>query len=301
MSYHYHYVLLLAMLIFTTTIRAQLSDLSRIEYTFFPQRNSDNSFRRLRIFAKYPVKLNDNESYLVPGIEYRNVNFIYRDETTFDINGLERFSSLEASLAYTFKLKNNWRFAAQAGAIAASNFEKEGLNSEDILFTGSFYFVKNKKEDPNINKPWRLILGLRYSTNAGRPFPLPFINYYREFRSNWSFVLGVPKSNVKYVFKKKNALQVFTTLDGFFANIQNNRNFFDLVTSEQKTASNISMTIVLSGLGYERYLTNHLMLYSYAGFTVINDIRLRDNDQEDVLTINDQNSLYIRAGLKLKI
>ncbi len=294
------YILFLVILIFTITIQAQLSDLARVEYTFFPQRNSDNSFRRLRIFAKYPIKLNDKSSYLVPGIEYRNVNFIYRDQTSFDTNDLERFSSFEGSLIYTFKLENDWRFAAQAGAIVASNFAGKGINDEDLLFTGSLLFLKDKTEKTNL-KPWRLILGVRYSTTAGRPFPLPFVNYYREFRPDWSFVLGVPKSNIKYRFMEKNVFQGFITLDGFFANIQNNQSFTDIITSEEKIANNISMTIVLAGLGYERYLTNHLVLYSYAGFTVVNDIRLRNNDQEDVLTINDQNSLYVRAGLKFKL
>ncbi|WP_299604608.1 DUF6268 family outer membrane beta-barrel protein [uncultured Aquimarina sp.] len=282
------------------TMYSQLSDLARIEYTYFPQRDSDNSFRRFRTFIKYPIKLNDKGSYLIPGIEYRNFNFRYRDEVNFDKTDLERFSSFEASLGYTFKLKNDWRFAAQLGGIVASNFENGEIDKDDILFTGSVFFIKDhtKKEIP---KPWRLILGIRYSTTAGRPFPLPFINYYREFKPNWSFVLGVPKSNIKYRFKKKNAVQAFATLDGFFANIQNNRNFNDSITAEEKVANNISMTIVLAGLGYERFITKNLVFYTYGGFTILNDIRLRDDDQENVLTLNDQNSFYIRGGLKLKL
>ncbi|WP_378175552.1 DUF6268 family outer membrane beta-barrel protein [Aquimarina sp. SS2-1] len=293
-------ILFVIISVFAWSVQSQVSDLARIEYTFFPQRESDNSFRRLRVFAKYPIKLNNRGSYLVPGIEYRNVNFIYRDVTSFDTRDLERFGSFEASLAYTFKLKNNWRFAAQAGAIAASNFEEGGIISDDVLFTGSVYFVKDKTREA-LPKPWRLILGIRYSTTAGRPFPLPFVNYYREFRPYWSFVLGVPKSNIKFRFKRRNALQAFVTLDGFFANIQNNRSFVDDITLEEKIANNISMTIVLAGLGYERYITDHIVFYTYTGFTVINDIRLRNDDQEKVLTINDQNSFYIRGGLKVKL
>ncbi|MBQ0733390.1 hypothetical protein [Aquimarina celericrescens] len=294
------YILLFAFSCFVMAMQSQVSDLARLEYTYFPQRSSDNSFRRLRVFAKYPIRLNDKGSYLVPGIEYRNVNFIYRDATFFETNDLERFSSFTGSLIYTFKMNNDWRFVAQTGVIVASNFEGDGINADDTILTGALLFLKDKT-DETVPKPWRLIFGVRYSTTAGRPFPLPFINYYREFRPNWSYVIGVPKTNIKYTFKEKNVIQGFMTLDGFFANIQNNKNFTDPQTAEERTANNISMTIVLAGLGYERYLTNHLVVYSYAGFTVVNDIRLRNNDQEDVLTINDQNSLYIRAGIKLKI
>ncbi|MBP2830747.1 hypothetical protein J8281_00990 [Aquimarina sp. U1-2] len=297
---HLKHVQIFICFLFVITMQSQVSDLARLEYTYFPQRNSDNSFRRLRVFAKYPVKLNDKGSYLVPGIEYQNVNFIYRDETFFDTSDLERFSSFTGSLIYTFKLKNNWRFVAQTGLMIASNFEGDGINADDTIFTGALLFLKDKT-DASVAKPWRLIFGVRYSTTAGIPIPLPFINYYREFRPNWSYVIGVPKTNIKYTFKEKNVVQGFVTLDGFFANIQNNKRFTDLPNTEEKIANSISMTIVLAGLGYERYLTNHLVVYSYAGFTLVNDIRLRDDDQEDVLTINDQNSLYIRAGIKLKI
>ncbi|GAA4271959.1 DUF6268 family outer membrane beta-barrel protein [Aquimarina gracilis] len=293
------FVLIIILLSFWS-IKSQVSDLARTEYTYFPQRDSDNSFRRFRALANFPVKLNNKGSYFVTGIEYRNVNFLYRDETSFNTDNLERFSSFEVNVGITFKLKNNWRFAVRSGLIAASNFEQNKLISDDLLFTGSFYFVKNKMRE-NIFKPWRLVLGLRYSTTAGRPFPLPFINYYRRFDPSWSFVLGVPKTNIKYYFNERNIIQGLVTLDGFFANIQNNQVFFNQQEQDIRSAANISMTTALAGIGYEHYFTKHLLFYTYTGFTIINDIRLRNKDREDVLTINDQNSFYLRAGIKLKI
>ncbi|SHJ10501.1 DUF6268 family outer membrane beta-barrel protein [Aquimarina spongiae] len=293
-------LILLFIIISEVPILAQVSDLARIEYTYFPQKDSDNSFRRFRALANFPIKLNNKGSYLVPGLEYRNINFIYRDQTTFNTDNLERFSSFEVNIGITFTLKNNWRFATRAGMIAASNFEQDKLITDDLLFTGSFYFVKNKMKD-DLLKPWRLILGLRYSTTAGRPFPLPFVNYFRQFHPSWSFVLGVPKTNVKYYFNQSNILQGFVTLDGFFANLQNNQVFFNQQEQEVKNAANISMTTALVGVGYEHYFTKHLLFYTYTGVTLINDIRLRNENREDVLTINDQNSFYLRGGIKLKI
>ncbi len=281
-------------------IFCQVSDLGRVEYTYFPQRDSDNSFRRFRALINFPLKLNDKGSYLVTGFEYRNINFIYQDETVFNTNNLERFSSFESNVGITFRLKNNWRFATRLGLIAASNFEQNKLISDDLLFTGSFYFMKDKTKE-KLQKPWRLILGLRYSTTAGRPFPLPFVNYYRKFHPSWSFVLGVPKTNVKYYFNNRNIIQGLVTLDGFFANLQNNQVLFNQEEQEIKRAANISMTTALIGVGYEHYFTKRLLFYTYTGFTIVNDIRLRNDDREDVLTINDQNSFYLRGGIKLKI
>ena len=66
-------------------------------------------------------------------------------------------------------------------------------------------------------------------------------------------------------------------------------------------ADNISMTVLLSGLGYEYQFTKHLVFYVYAGYTILNDIRLRDANDDDVFTINDKNSFYARSGIKFKI
>ena len=66
-------------------------------------------------------------------------------------------------------------------------------------------------------------------------------------------------------------------------------------------AENISMTTVLGGLGYEHYFTDHIMFYGYAAYTISNDFRLRDNEREDIYTIEAKNTLYFRTGIKLKI
>lgn len=276
---------------------AQSTDLARVEYTYFPQTDSDNSFRRFRTFFNFPIKIGKPESYLVPGVEYENINFKYEDKTPFQKGSeLDRFQSVTLSLGYTYKMDPNWRFAAQGGVMAASNFEEGTVLSDDLLYIGSVFFIKDKGE-AEVDKPWRLILGLHYSTTSGRPFPLPVVNYYREFHPDWSYSLGVPKSNLKYYINPKHELQAFVTLDGFYANIQKDRSFPD----SNRIADNISMTIVLAGLGYEYNFTKHLVYYLYAGHTLMNDIRLRNDNRDDVLQVNKVNTFYARSGLKFKI
>ncbi|TVZ51875.1 hypothetical protein OD90_1034 [Dokdonia sp. Hel_I_53] len=283
-----------------TRATAQLTDLARVEYTYFPQSDSDNSFRRFRTFVNAPFKVSE-DAYLVPGFEYRNVNLKFNDETPFSRSDLTRFQSFSLSLGYTFKLNEKWRFGARAAGILTSNFSNDSFTNDDLIYTGAVYFI-NDKTDEGLSKPWRLILGGRYDTESGRPFPLPFVNYYREFHPDWSFTLGVPKSNIKRYFgaEQKHIFQAFVTLDGFYANIQNNVAVVT-DTDEINTGESISMTILLGGMGYEYCFTDNLVLYIYAGHTILNDIRLRNRDQDDVFTINDQNSFYGRTGLKFKI
>lgn len=282
-------------IIFTTTTYSQTSDLFRVEYTYFPQSDSDNTFRRFRAFINVPVKIGE-DSYLVPGFEYRNINMKLRDEFSFVTDDKERLQSLNPSLGYTWKMKNDWRYAVKAGIIITSNFSGK-LTSDDYVFEGEAFIIKDKTdlELTDQTKPWRLILGINYSTISGRPYPLPIINYFRRFHPDWTFTLGAPKSNLKYHFNKKSVLQGFITLDGFYANIQE-----DINLTDGGIGSTISMTTLLSGLGYEYYFTDHLLLYLYAGHTIINDIRMRDDNGDDVLTINDTNSFYGRTGIRFK-
>ena len=278
----------------------QTTDLARIEYTYFPQSVSDNAFRRFKSFVNFPIKLNDNGAYLIPGVEYQFITFDYEDPALFNTSELEKYQSFTFNLGYTFKINEDWRFGTEGGIKIASNFERSKIISDDLIYTGAVYFIKTIEDDRFI-EPSRLILGLDYSTTSGIPFPLPVINYYKRFDPKWSYSLGVPKSNLKYYFNDKNSMQGFITLDGFFANVQNNFDISPNNSASNAIAESVSMTILLSGLGYEYNFTEHFSFYIYGGYTIINDIRLRDGNLDKVYTINDTNSIYGRAGLKFNI
>lgn len=292
---------ILGILVFCSLeVFSQNIDLARIEYTYFPQKNSDNSFRRFRSSVAFPIRLKNEGSYLVPGLEYRNVHFKYDDPEEFNTKTLDRFQSFTTTLGYTFKLDEDWRFGAQGGIKIASNFSSNKILNDDLIYTGALFFVKTR-ENENGEDTRRLILGLQYSTTTGFPFPLPIINYYRKWDENWSYILGTPKSNIKYYFNNKHSLEAFATLDGFFANIQNNFDATPEGSGTDEMAESISMTVLLSGLEYQYSITDHLRFYVYAGHTLLNDIRLRDADKNDVYTINETNTYYARSGLKFSI
>jgi hypothetical protein len=273
---------------------SQGTDLFRAEYTYFPQRKSDNSFRRFRTFANVPLKVAEG-AYLVPFLEYRNVEYIVKDDFRLTDFGSDRYESFQVGLGYTFPMEKNWRFGARLGVLAASNFDEGKAKSDDYFLTGSVYFIKSEKNREDGGKPWRLVLGVQYATTAGRPFPLPYLNYFRELNDSWSFTLGVPKMNLKYRFNEKNNVQLYARLDGFYANIQNDE------PTTRGVAEDVSMTVAMIGPGYEYNFTKHISAYIYAGYTFINDIRLRDNNGDDVVTLNDTNTFYSRVGLKFKI
>ena len=284
---------------FSTSVTGQVTDLARIEYTYIPQADSDNKVSRFRAFVNYPIRLGWEGSFIVVGLEYRNLDLDFEDPVPFDLDGLGNFQMFRTSVAFTYKMKNDWRFASSAGIEVNSNFQGSSIVSDDVNFTGSLFFIKDKSGE-GVEKPSRFVLGLNYSTNAGRPFPIPLINYYKKFRPNWSYSLGTPKTNIKHSLTKKQNVQAFITLDGFFSNIQNKLDVHHNDGSIS-TADNISMTLVLGGVGYEYSFTKNIVAYAYGGHTFFNEIRLRDGSRNNLFKINEKNTFYLRTGIKLKI
>ncbi len=287
--------------IYTDCIQSQDTNLARLEYVYVPQSKSDNVYSGIRFSGNYPISLNKEGSYLVPSIQYRYNNLQLNDPIIVNnITDIEEFHTIGLEVGYTFTMKNNWRFVANVGIRISSNLEASGLVGDDFRYTGAIIFIKKygEKKDPIMS---RLLLGIRYTTPASINLPLPILNYYRRFHPNWSYSLGTPKTDIKYLFdNKKHTLQAFIGLDRFYSNIQNNRTF--LTSSGINTiAENVSMLTINTALGYEYYFTEHLLLFNYIGYTLSNEIRLRDDQQNNVLIINDKKTLYIRGGIKLKI
>ena len=277
---------------FVVNLSAQTSDLFRIEYLNIPNGNSNNSINRFRTLFQLPLKIKDN-SYLVIGGDYRYLK-LKLENVPFETKDLKSAQTIEASIGYLRMVKNsNWLYGFKVGMRLASNFESR-LVSDDYLYLVSGFFINDKTEDGIADKPNRLIFGFEYTSTPYRVYPLPILNYYREFHPDWTYTLGVPKTNLRYKFDKKNHVQTFLTLDNFFVNIQGNR----LVHG--KLVENISQTLVLGGFGYEHYFTEHLLYYGYAGYSISNDYRLRNNDGDNIYTIDDKSTFYFRTGIKFK-
>ncbi len=274
------------------SVLGQSSDLFRLEYLNIPNSNSKNSINRYRVFVQAPLKISEG-NYIVVGGEYRYID-LSLDNVPFSTDDLNSIQNIEANLGYIHKSKTtDWYYAGNVGMRISSNFETK-LTSDDYIYIARAYAIRDRTEEGKADKPNRLIFGLEYTTTPGRNYPLPILNYYREFAPNWTYTLGVPKTNIRYKFDEKNHVQAFVTLDNIHANIQGNK------IVDGKLAEHISATQILGGLGYEHYFTKHLLYYGYVAYTISNDYRLRNDEREDIYTIDDKNSLYFRTGIKFK-
>lgn len=287
-------LLLISIIVITCiyNLNGQSSDLMRVEYLNIPNSNSKNSIKRFRVFLQAPLKVSEG-NYIVVGGEYRYIDLSWQD-VPFATEDLQSVQNIEATLGYVHMSKNtDWIYAGNIGARISSNFETQ-LISDDYIYVARGYAIRDRTEQGKSDKPNRLIFGFEYTTTPGRNFPLPIINYYREFAANWTYTLGVPKTNVRYKFDTTNHIQAFLTLDNIHANIQGNK----LING--KLAEHISATQVLGGLGYEHYFAKHLLYYGYVAYTISNDFRMRDDKREDIYTIDNAGTIYFRTGIKFK-
>ena len=284
---------LFLLLFISQSISAQLTDLARLEYSFIPKSNSEDQYTRLRALFNYPIKVNEDD-YLVVGAEYNRVLLNLEDNYPFNNSLLEKIHIVDINLAYTFKTSEKWRVGLKLTPRLASTLTNK-ITSKDLFLNGGVYFINDRTKEENLKRPYRLILGLTYNTTTGLPFPLPFVSYFREVNDKWTFTVGVPKSNLKYIFNEKNNAQVFIGLDGYYAHIQRPSILLG------KQVDNISLSVALSGFGYEYCFTKHLVAYAYTGYTFRLNNVLRNENRDNIYTLDDVNAFYLRTGFKFKI
>ena len=279
-----------------TIVSAQLSDLAKIEYTILPKGNSSIDYHRFRALFNYPVKLKENSFFLF-GLDYSNIDLSFdKSVVAFETKNIEEFQLLDLNIGYTIKMNQDWRFGAKFAPGISSNLTANNLSLDDIVLSGLFVFIKDKREDRTLVKPYRLILGVSYSGNQGIGFPLPFISYYKKFHPNWSFNIGIPKSNLQYHLSEKSRFKLFAQLDGFNGNIQKG-----LIVNETKRAEKINMAAVVGGLRYEYKFTKHLEFFSNIGYILRSTAELQDKGNNNILALDNDNLFYLRTGIRLKL
>ncbi|SDF19586.1 hypothetical protein SAMN05421636_1182 [Pricia antarctica] len=288
-------IFLFVFLLFTSISSSQLSDLAKIDYTRLPKGNSDVGYDRFRGLFNYPFKVNEGSFFLV-GLDYSKIELSFDSGIdAFDIDAIEDFQLLDLNIGYTFKMNGNWRFGARFTPGFSSNLVKK-LSFEDAVFSGDIVFIKDMRHEANIEKPYQLILGVSYSGNRGIPFPLPFISYYRKFHPNWSYKLGIPKSNLQYHLSEKSRFKLVAELDGFTSNIQDG-----LLVNGDKIADKVNMSIIIGGIRYEYKFTDHLELYFNVSNILSSSATLKDRKNNSIISVNKNNTYYFRTGIRFKI
>ena len=278
----------------SSAVYAQLGDLARIDYTYIPNAKSDVEYERFRALFNYPIKLKDDDTYLFLGLDYSKIHLKSEVEFPFPTRDLNDFQLFDLSIGYTAPLRNNWRLGIRFQPGVSTNLVADALSIKDIVLSGTIVFIKQGRVYNG--KSQKLILGVSYAGNSGFNFPLPFISYFKKFRPNWSFNLGIPKTNLQYYFSQKHRLKAYAQLDGFTSNLQR-----EVPVVNGEAAKSINMSLILSGLQYEYYFTKQLQLYLRAAYIFSIDNELRNENRKTIFSLDNEAKIYLRTGIKFKI
>lgn len=270
--------------------KAQSTDIFRIEYLNIPENDTGIKTQRYKALFNLPIKLNERKDYLVAGMEYNRFDMGYTEDFSFNKRELNRFHIVDLNLGLITKWNTNWNLVTILTPRLASNFV-HGAQRGDFFMNASAAFWK---ESPDGDRPFRIIVGLTYNSTTGLPIPLPLLSYYRKFHPDWSFALGVPRSELKRYLGKKHVLELALFLDGYFINLQNN-----IPMADGQSASKISLNSLVGTLGYQYRLSKGMTLFIMGGNAFIQEGKLRNNERGDVFLLNDEANFYIRTGFKL--
>jgi len=270
----------------------QSTDIFRVEYLNIPENDTGIKTQRYKALFNLPIKLNEKKDYLITGLEYNRFDMGYSRNFPFDKSELIRFHIIDMNIGLITKWNENWNLVTILTPRMASNFIS-GSVADDFFMNATATLWKEK---PNADKPFRIVLGLTYNSTTGLPVPLPLINYYRKFHPNWSFTLGIPRSNLRHHITKKHFVEMALFLDGYFINLQNN-----ILMEDGQIASKISLTSLVGTLGYQYNISNRMSLFAMVGRSIEQEGKLRNNERGEVFLLNNESNLYIRTGFKIGI
>ncbi|MEM1258576.1 MAG: DUF6268 family outer membrane beta-barrel protein [Bacteroidota bacterium] len=270
---------------------AQSSDLFRLEYLRIPENNTGINTSRYRALVNVPIKVN-KRNYVVVGSEYNEFDIEFRKPAPFDKSRVEQLHIIDFNLGYITEWNENWRLVGIVTPRIASNLTG-GISSDDLFFNATASFWKEAKD---VQKPFRIVVGLSFNSTTGIPIPLPLVSYYRRFHPKWSYTLGIPKSNFRYHISKSHSLQLALLLDGYFINIQE-----DIQLPEGEIGSRISLSALVGTLLYQYNITKNMSFYATFGRSLILEGTLRNDDRDDVFLLNNEANLFLRGGFRISI
>ena len=274
-----------------SSVFGQSPDIFRLEYMLMPKNRAEAKLSRAKLVVNAPFKAGTKDNIIV-GAEYNYLTYEIGEVAPFDTEGLKNLHIVDFNLAYVLKYDLDWRLIGVVTPRLSSTLTNS-LENGDLSVNVTVGAFKDRQK---IEKPMRLVLGLTYNSTVALRIPLPIVYYEKRFDPHWTYVVGAPKTGLKYHTKKNHMVQAEFILDGYFVNLQNN-----IILPNTGFASSISSSAALFTIGYQYNLGKNMSLYCYAGHTLFQDGVLRDKDRNDIFTLNDEPSLYFRTGFRIGI
>src|SRR5690606_5518701 len=145
-------LLVLFAILFGQQVRAQNTDIFRLEYLNIPVNDTGVKTQRYKALINFPIKLNEKKEYLVIGGEYNRFDMGYSADLPFNKKEMIRFHIIDFNVGLVKKWNENWNLVGILTPRVASNL-LDGVVRDDLFMNASAAFWKEK---PNADKPFRI-------------------------------------------------------------------------------------------------------------------------------------------------
>lgn len=270
---------------------SQTPDIVRVEYMLMPRNDADAKLSRMKLVVNLPIKIGKSDNIIL-GSEYNRMAFDLSRGIPYNDQITHTFHVVDFNMAYVMQYNTDWRFVGVVTPRISSTLVNP-LEKGDVSVNVTVGAILDKQQ---AEKPSRLVLGIAYNSTVALRVPLPVIYYEKRFHPNWTYVVGAPKSGLKYHINDRHLLQTEFILDGYYVNLQG-----AVIDAGSGIASSISNSAALATFGYQYTLAKNMFLYGYVGHTLFQDNALRDYDRNNIFTLNDEPSFYFRTGFRIGI
>ncbi len=267
------------------------NDLFYINYTPETKISSDIGYQRGSTKLNFPVVRSDTFSiFSTLGLDIHDFNFTNSNEFK-GTNVIDRFYNVNYSTFLIYKFSEKWSLNTLLSTFITADFEKN-FAFDDLEFNGNIFaertFLREK------GGYYKLGLGVGYMTLNGITQVNPIIQLKSRLNEEWSFVLGLPNTYIKWDFHKNHSLKILGELNDFYANLNTTTNL--LSTSD---VSKITYTTASAGLEYNAWLTSSLAVMIKGTYPVWGDYEVRDGDDNSLFEFDTSfEKPFIGFGIK---
>jgi len=249
-------------------------DVAYIQYTPPIAATDDFDYQRLSTRLNLPPMMGEKLS-VFPALGLDVHNFSYKDDAVDRaFSELDQFYNINLSIFSQYKFSDKWSLNGLMSPFLLSNFAG-GLSSDDFDFNGYIFAEKTfmRKKGGYL----MLDFGVGYLTLNGTTTVNPIINLKGRLNEEWSFVLGLPNTYVKWDLHSKHSLKVLGEINDFSANLSSSNEFAGLTDVDRAVFTTIS-----AGLEYNFWATPTLGIMLRAVQPVFSDYELRDSNEDAI-------------------
>ena len=180
------------------------------------------------------------------------------------------------------------------GTSLISNFSS-GISSEDFVFNAMVGVVKKWGDDERNST---LMVGAFYGTQLGEPTLLPAVSFSQKLNAHWSYSLGLPVTGINYRVNEKHQFALLASPQGIFGNnpseerVEGNRTI---------TNTKLQFNGINTRVSYQFKFTKHLALFTEGGFLPSSELKILDDNNNEIIDLDSGSGAYINAGMRFVI